>query len=156
MPVRDESRCICGHRLKAHAKIEPGSAGPPRCLHPGCRCKGFFFILAEGSWILRCRCKHRHTDHDPVTHACTKPGCGCGRFDSPFVCNCDHPWSSHRQVLVTKTVLVPRVVAAGSEGGADRCLACAPTSSLADLDLMAGAEDMRGWEQVKRGADAPP
>lgn len=55
VPVRDESRCICGHRLKAHAKIEPGSIKPPRCLHPGCRCKGFFFILAEGGTILH-RC----------------------------------------------------------------------------------------------------
>ncbi|KAL0039588.1 hypothetical protein WJX77_002733 [Trebouxia sp. C0004] len=24
---------------------------------------------AEGSWILRCQCKHRHKDHDPP-HSC--------------------------------------------------------------------------------------
>lgn len=191
VPVRDESRCICGHRLKAHAKIEPGSIKPPRCLHPGCRCKGFFFILAEGgtilqrcfvpasivfhpragpsakasagtdlttgrllffrvclsvsAWILRCRCKHKHTDHDPVTHACTKPGCGCSRFDSPFVCNCDHPWHRHKQTLVTKTLLVPAAVS-----GPD----IAMTSSFLELTV-AGDEDLRGWNAVKRGEDAP-
>lgn len=30
--------------------------------------------LAEGSWVLHCRCKHKHIDHDPVTLACRKPG----------------------------------------------------------------------------------
>jgi hypothetical protein len=33
-----------------------------------------------------------------------KAGCkGCTGFDSPFVCNCDHPWSSHEQVTITIT-----------------------------------------------------
>lgn len=35
---------------------------------------------------LRCRCKHKHTEHDPASRACAKAGCACGGFDSPFVC----------------------------------------------------------------------
>lgn len=38
----------------------------------GCPCKAFFYIVAEGSWILRCRCKHKHIEHDPVTHKYTR------------------------------------------------------------------------------------
>jgi hypothetical protein len=69
-----------------------------RCGCPGCACASFFFIVAEGSWVLRCRCKHRHTEHDPVTRTCAKSGCSCVAFHSPWVCNCDHPWADHEQV----------------------------------------------------------
>ncbi|KAK3241166.1 hypothetical protein CYMTET_49055 [Cymbomonas tetramitiformis] len=55
VPVRDESRCMCGHRLREHAKSE--EERPFKCNRNGCRCKHFFYIVAEGSWILRCRCK---------------------------------------------------------------------------------------------------
>lgn len=51
-----------------------------------------------------CRCKHRHTEHCPVSHACKKPTCSCSGFHSPWVCNCDHPWASHKQVIVEKQV----------------------------------------------------
>ncbi len=43
-------------------------------------------------------------EHDPATRACAKAGCGCGAFDSPWVCNCDHPWADHTQVVTTKQV----------------------------------------------------
>ena len=74
IPIRSESRCLCGHRLKQHAKINNGE--PPRCLHPGCKCCGFFYIFAEGSFSLRCRCKHKATDHNPRSsrHECTRRG----------------------------------------------------------------------------------
>ncbi|KAG6618871.1 FAM221A protein [Phytophthora cinnamomi] len=111
IPVREESRCLCGHRYKEH----PSSADNPRvkspvgfrafaCTSSKCSCKSFFYVVAEGAWILRCRCKHRHTDHDPGTKpfVCRKPKCGCSGFDSPWVCNCDHPWSAHRQHRVEK------------------------------------------------------
>ena len=64
------------------------------CLRP----QFSFHAVAEGAWILRCRCKHKHTEHDPITYACRKPNCKCGVFDSPWVCNCNHSWSSHMQV----------------------------------------------------------
>lgn len=49
--------------------------------------------------MLRCRCKHKHIEHDPVSLECTKAACAgkCERFDSPWVCNCNHPWSGHVQ-----------------------------------------------------------
>ncbi|OQR97995.1 hypothetical protein THRCLA_06799 [Thraustotheca clavata] len=106
IPVREESRCLCGHRLKEH----PSNAEDPRvkdtskfkafaCTSARCACKSFFYIVAEGAWILRCRCKHKHIDHDPsnAPYHCKKPKCACSGFDSPWVCNCAHPWSEHVQ-----------------------------------------------------------
>lgn len=75
-----------------------------RCRNKSCNCESFFYIVAEGAWILRCRCKHKHIDHDPNTHQCKKPNCACEGFLSPWVCNCNHPWSDHRQKLITKEV----------------------------------------------------
>ena len=97
-----------------------------RCGNCKCRCSDFFFIVAEGSWwaacarclctvcicsrysqlaqpwpphrILRCQCKHKHTEHDPVSKACTKAACHCEGFHSPWHCNCNHPWAEHTQV----------------------------------------------------------
>jgi hypothetical protein len=91
---------MCGHRFKEHTKASH------KCANGSCKCAGFFYIIAEGAWILRCRCKHKHIEHDctNLQHKCLKPGCkGCTGFDSPFVCNCDHPWSSHEQVTITIT-----------------------------------------------------
>ena len=47
---------------------------------------------------LRCQCKHKHTEHDPVSKACTKAACRCEGFHSPWHCNCNHPWAEHTQV----------------------------------------------------------
>ncbi len=91
---------MCGHRFKEHTKASH------KCSNGNCKCAGFFYIIAEGAWILRCRCKHKHIEHDCTNpqHKCLKPGCkACTGFDSPFVCNCDHQWSSHEQVAVTIT-----------------------------------------------------
>lgn len=66
----------------------------------------FFYLVAEGSWILRCRCKHKHTEHDcgPGPHKCLKCA-GCTGFDSPWVCNCGHNWASHQQVVASSVDL---------------------------------------------------
>ncbi|OQR99849.1 hypothetical protein ACHHYP_04243 [Achlya hypogyna] len=111
IPVREESRCLCGHRLKEH----PSSADDPRvkdptkfkpfaCTTSRCACRLFFYIVAEGAWILRCRCKHKHIDHDPsrAPFVCQKKKCSCAGFDSPWVCNCAHPWSDHVQTQEMK------------------------------------------------------
>eukprot|EP00955_Chlamydomonas_euryale_P049949 354421-Chlamydomonas_euryale.AAC.2 len=103
VPIRSESRCMCGHRLKEHRKLKPG-ATEATCGVSKCQCSGFSFIMAEGAWILRCSCKHKHVEHDPKTHACNKAGCKCGKFNSPWVCNCDHPWAAHKQILREKEV----------------------------------------------------
>lgn len=95
IPVREQSRCLCSHRLRDHP-----SEDSFRCKNTTCKCSKFFYIVAEGAWILRCRCKHKHTDHDPSgkVHECRKPNCSCSGFDSPWVCNCDHPWKDHEQL----------------------------------------------------------
>ncbi|WZN59783.1 hypothetical protein HKI87_02g13090 [Chloropicon roscoffensis] len=99
LQIREESRCICGHRLKYH-----DTKGKRKCCENRCPCKGFFYIVAEGSWTLRCQCKHKSIDHDPNTHACKKPNCSCTKFKSPWVCNCNCPWSMHEQVEATVMV----------------------------------------------------
>ncbi|EFN52456.1 hypothetical protein CHLNCDRAFT_138771 [Chlorella variabilis] len=122
IPIRSESRCLCGHRHKEH---DPG--GARRCTAGKCACSGFFYIVAEGAWILRCRCKHKHVEHAADTHACAKAGCACRRFDSPWVCNCDHPWADHKQVEVEKAV------------------GCGLLEAIADVNR---------WDQLKRGGGA--
>ena len=134
VPVRAESRCLCGHRLKNHetdthrcgmACIEQSEAAvmmltaagctpPRRCEAPGCRCLRFFYIVAEGAWVLRCRCKHKHTEHDAESHSCSRRGCCCTAFHSPWVCNCDHGWAAHEQVLVERRVLSLSAAAAAA------------------------------------------
>ena len=54
-----------------------------KCGSKGCACKHFFFIVAEGAWILRCRCKHKHIEHDcgSKPFKCKKPRCTCNGFD---------------------------------------------------------------------------
>jgi hypothetical protein len=97
--VRSENRCLCGHRYKEHGNSE----GNLKCTAAKCPCRQFDYMCAEGSWVIRCRCKHKHTEHNaaPGAHPCTKTGCkGCKGFDSPFVCNCNHGWASHRQQWV--------------------------------------------------------
>ncbi|CAI6001583.1 unnamed protein product [Closterium sp. NIES-64] len=164
LPVRDESQCICGHRLREH-RLEPPTtqqsssetiaaenltdsrlsenpelqdsdslAGPPSDSHSGsssssspsshcgefqlvcgrakCACESFFFIPAQGVWILRCRCKHKHVEHEPTSHKCIRPKCSCDKFDSPWVCNCNHPWGHHTQqtnVLTRQQLLKQRM-----------------------------------------------
>uniref|UniRef100_A0A0G4FMJ3 Protein FAM221A n=1 Tax=Chromera velia CCMP2878 TaxID=1169474 RepID=A0A0G4FMJ3_9ALVE len=129
IPVREESRCLCGHRLKDHEWVPEkersrerergrqagrsrksenseserggsaggGGAGRLVCKRNGCECGSFFYVVAEGAWVLRCSCKHKHTDHSPNSHRCRRNNCKCERFFSPWTCNCDHPWASHRQ-----------------------------------------------------------
>ena len=101
IPVRRESRCLCGHRLKEHNNESF------QCDSKGCKCVHFLFIVAEGAWILRCRCKHKHIDHDCTNkwhpcNKCTKEK--CKKFDSPWVCNCGHPWSVHVQSTVERNL----------------------------------------------------
>jgi hypothetical protein len=87
--------------------LNPCRFGATRCSNQKCTCHRFFFIVAEGSWILRCRCKHKHVEHNPVTHACAKSKCACSKFSSPWVCNCDHPWTDHQQREVRVQVSIP-------------------------------------------------
>lgn len=141
VPIRSESRCLCGHRLKEHNKPTPTSAC--RCNHAKCPCKSFFFIPAEGSWILRCRCKHRHTDHDPHTHACSKSSCVCSMFCSPWVCNCNHAWSHHKQVMVTKQVPTVEGLLAGTK--------LSDANVLAELLHPEAGLDVNRWDLINRG-----
>ncbi|GAX85753.1 hypothetical protein CEUSTIGMA_g13168.t1 [Chlamydomonas eustigma] len=104
IPIRSESRCLCGHRYKEHSKISSGNQAA-KCGAAKCKCNNFFFIVAEGAWILRCRCKHKHVEHDPVSHTCVKTGCQCVQFNSPWVCNCNHPWDVHTQLILEREVM---------------------------------------------------
>ena len=110
-PTTAESRCICGHRLRNH-----GSNSNHTCDEKKCECKGFYYIPSEGSWMLRCRCKRKATEHAPVKpYKSTKPplnGVICIGFDSPWVCNCGCPWSNHNQRF-EEIKLSARIISAG-------------------------------------------
>lgn len=104
LPVIRESRCLCGHRLKEHKQGHtPSKEIRLPCSAKQCKCKCFLYIVAEGSWMLRCRCKHKHSEHDcsAPPFSCVNARCQrdhlCSGFDSPWVCNCGHVWSSHQQ-----------------------------------------------------------
>ena len=122
------SRSICGHRLKAH-DCKPG--GRRKCKERGCRCGNFFYIVAEGSWMLRCQCKHKGIEHDPNTRKCKRPNCKCNGFRSPWVCNCDHPWDRHEQREVKVSHFSSRIHDAFAMCRGAR-LTCATTRGAAD------------------------
>jgi hypothetical protein len=117
IPVIRESRCLCGHRLKDHpARMKQSSASKDTdtcfpCSNKSCKCTNFFYIVAEGAWILRCKCKHKHIEHNceakpffcqkcpaPGVISSSKSSQSCTGFDSPWVCNCGHVWGAHTQV----------------------------------------------------------
>jgi hypothetical protein len=117
VPVRSESRCLCGHRLKEHPRDE--RTGRHKCGAQKCACADFLFIVAEGAWVLKCQCKHKAVEHNPQAgpHPCTRRGCQCLRFHSPWVCNCNHAHSEHEQLLVQKRVKTAAELWAGAEDG---------------------------------------
>ncbi len=102
-----ESRCLCGHRSKEHkGGLGACCGGPSRC-----PCSAFFLVIAEGAWVIKCRCKHKHTEHDPsrAPYGCRDPKCGggkCSAFDSPWVCNCGHGWKRHGMKDADETAIV--------------------------------------------------
>ena len=113
-PIQTNS--LCGHRLKEHAAAAAGARRA--CKNARCECAAFFFIVAEGAWTLRCRCKHRAAEHAArPPHACgrCKGAAACGGFDSPWVCNCDHAWAQHAQVEVARAA-VPLAQRLGGPG----------------------------------------
>ncbi|ETW05442.1 hypothetical protein H310_03207 [Aphanomyces invadans] len=123
IPVRDESRCLCGHRLKDHPSLSTDTRVKDKatfnafaCTSAKCPCRSFFYIVAEGAWVLRCRCKHKHIDHDATAAPFRCKKCLCDGFHSPWVCNCGHPWDEHVQAQVVKT-FTPLQMDLGAELG---------------------------------------
>ncbi|ETW05446.1 hypothetical protein H310_03211 [Aphanomyces invadans] len=61
----------CGNRLKDHPSLSTDTRVKDKatfnafaCTSAKCPCRSLFYIVAEGAWVLRCRCKHKHIDHD--------------------------------------------------------------------------------------------
>eukprot|EP00892_Ulva_mutabilis_P010315 jgi/Ulvmu1/7656/UM038_0085.1 len=130
--VNSQSQCICGHRLCYHGA--GGKESDFRCKK--CPCKKFFFIMSEGSWVLRCRCKHKHTEHDPNTRKCKKASCKCTCFESPWVCNCNHPWAEHDHKLITREV---KIFGSGCE--------------MEAANLQIATKDINNYDNLKRGME---
>ena len=105
LPVTRESRCLCGHRLKEHLDHH-------KCTSSKCKCQNFFYIVAEGAWMLRCRCKHKAVEHDCMSpgYKCIKCS-SCIKFDSPWVCNCGCGWNNHSSSIIDPLV-TPRKIGA--------------------------------------------
>jgi Protein FAM221A/B len=151
VPVRSSSMCICGHRQQYHSR----GSRPCDFKCTKCACKQYSFLMTEGSWALRCRCKHKHTEHDPNSRACKKPQCACRRFDSPWVCNCDHAWADHEHLLVEKDVtLVRPKQSAGAGALAESTALQAANGGM--LGLTTGVEggiapEVNNYSLLKRG-----
>lgn len=122
--------CFCGHALSEHRMGAADKKGGARgsasssCAWPcgtaGCGCARFEYVpntpeeIGEGwlsrranwnasAWTPKCRCGHGSREHDASTrhHRCR--ACGCGGFDSHFLCVvCDRPWEAHATVAETE------------------------------------------------------
>ncbi|GMH87110.1 hypothetical protein TrVE_jg10939 [Triparma verrucosa] len=114
--VGPTSRCFCGCPFSEHAIKGKGKSSKCRnCA--GCRRFQFIFSRPEevgddylprrrgfnmNTWRAKCRCGHSHEEHcgPRGTTACT--ACGCGSFDSNFLCLvCDRHWEEHDTVFET-------------------------------------------------------
>ncbi|KAJ4457476.1 hypothetical protein PAPYR_7072 [Paratrimastix pyriformis] len=103
IPANSQSWCFCNHRYSAH---DPQNGF--RCTAPRCPCKQFYFHVTSGSWQVRCQCKHKNIEHDVAPpHKCKKPACAgkCQGFQSPWCCNCDHPWTDHQTMFAERDVV---------------------------------------------------
>ena len=103
---RSKGTCLCGHKLIDHntTSKEPWTGSrrnkPLKCEYKNCKCPEFMYHCQQGHWQVKCECKHKHTDHDPVTQKCNKmkPGrkpCECQAFVSTWKCHCGHGWAGH-------------------------------------------------------------
>ncbi|CBZ50935.1 loc549482 protein, related [Neospora caninum Liverpool] len=153
--IREECRCLCGHRLKEHTKGLSKSLsvdGPATfgCTNGKCKCRDFFYIVAEGAWILRCRCKHKHVEHDPLSFKCTRTSCSCNKFDSPWVCNCNHPWSKHKQAMEKPNRSADTLSQIGKEMAEDFMELSREVTNLDNLqrDPFGGSVPLVGYTQV--------
>lgn len=117
--VNRKSRCFCDHLLDEHDNYNGKSVVVP-CRVPGCKCKAYSWIpnrpedigefwfqrrrnFDPTQWRAKCRCKHTHDKHDPVYRRCQVPGCGCGQFNSDFLCAaCDRHWEAHETCFDTE------------------------------------------------------
>lgn len=132
-----ESRCLCGHRLRQHNAGAAGGKGW-HCDERGCKCGQFNYIFGQGALLLRCRCKHKAIEHEagPGEHPCKNARCDCTKYDSPFICNCDHPYSSHFLEFTERRI--PR--APGVAGAVAEMLSAASMGPLG----RSGPDAMRG------------
>ena len=106
------SRCFCDHALQEHDKYNARKVNL-KCKVDNCTCRSFQFIpqrpedIGEfwlqkrpgfdvSKWRAKCRCKHTHVQHNPVSRKCMSRGCRCFIFESNFLCAaCDKHWEEH-------------------------------------------------------------
>ena len=117
LSIAATSRCLCGHAYDAHPE-------PFQCVVDGCKCDRFFFIITDGPWELKCRCKHKAADHcsERGDHPCTRYGCNCKEYVSPWRCTtCGDKWDTHELRVVDRvTPVVATTVVAATTGAAKR------------------------------------
>ena len=93
-----------------------------KCSSASCGCSHFFFVVAEGAWILRCRCKHKHVEHDCTAppFKCKKPRCACNGFDR---CDTTRPGTTRHDPIPAMYLLL--------------CLVCQSVSSAKTRPMVA-------------------
>jgi len=110
--------CLCGHRLNAHAWWDKSL----QCRAPGCKCPGYHYMHKQGSFTLKCKCKHDAADHlhDGVLGPCRVPGCECAAFATTFACQCGAHWSEHAMTVETEAERAARGKPTDRESHKDR------------------------------------
>eukprot|EP01045_Picozoa_sp_COSAG04_P022415 COSAG04_NODE_2531_length_3971_cov_69.730630_2_plen_428_part_00 len=110
--------CLCGHRLNAHAWWDKSL----QCRAPGCKCPGYHYMHKQGSFTLKCKCKHDAADHlhAGVLGPCRVPGCECAAFATTFACQCGAHWSEHAMTVETEAERAARGKPIDRESHKDR------------------------------------
>ncbi|KAK3602350.1 hypothetical protein CHS0354_013343 [Potamilus streckersoni] len=167
--VNKMSKCFCGHLLGEHDKYTGHSVRVP-CKQMNCKCKAFAWIPSRAedvgefwmqrrrdfepsTWRAKCRCKHTHEEHDPTgLRRCKSKGCGCGHFDSNFLCAaCDKHWEDHETFFETEQMRVEKGLPVG-----EMYLPFAEMPHLRNIALTGDEEDDSRYLALTQGEGSIP
>ena len=98
--IGPDSRCFCGHMYKSHAWYNIDDKNV-HCRVPDCLCPLFKYVNGNGTWFIRCTCKHSYQNHmaSGLPSACSYKDCSCSTFYSDFCCSCGEGWKNHSTIF---------------------------------------------------------
>ncbi|KAH3741594.1 protein FAM221B-like isoform X2 [Dreissena polymorpha] len=166
--VNDMSKCFCSHLLGEHAQYTGKSVRVP-CVQGGCKCKGFAWVPSRpedvgefwmqrrrdfdpSTWRAKCRCKHTHEEHEAAGMRRCKTGCGCGHFNSNFLCAaCDKHWEDHETFFETEQDRVQKGLPVG-----EMYLPFAEMPHLRNIALTGAEDDDSRYQALVQGEGSIP
>lgn len=101
--IGPQSLCVCNHRFREHS-TDNMRGDQAHCKDVHCRkcaCAIFTYIPSQGSWSVKCNCKHDADAHSRRNGRCTK--CNhCTGFHTSYRCSCGSPLNEHSTVFETR------------------------------------------------------